>query len=383
MKLAIISSHPIQYYSPIFSYLARSVELKVFYGHRATEADQARAGFKVGFEWDLDLFSGYDHVFLDNVAINPELGRFGGVDTPSIGSSLRHGRYDVVLVLGWHLKCFVQALWAAKQLGLPVMVRGDSQLETPRILLKRLAKKAVYPMFLRQFNAALTVGKRNEAYWRHYRYPETRMFRSPHCVDTKRFAASATPQARQRLRDDLGISVDTPVALFAGKLVAFKRPQDLITAAAATRRNGVNVEVMIAGSGPLEAELRHQATALDVPLHVLGFCNQSAMPAAYAASDVLVLPSTARETWGLVANEAIACGTPILVSNAAGCAPDMAGNGRAGRIYPVGDITACSAELTSILTHPPSASDIRRLSDRFTIEAACRGIVEALQFVMP
>lgn len=381
MRLAIIASHPVQYYAPLFRELSRLVDLTVFYGHRATGTDQAKAGFDVAFEWDVDLFSGYKHVFLENVATDPQLDHFSGVDTPSIRSELRHGRFDSVLVLGWYLKCFLQALWAAKQLGLPVMVRGDSQLETPRSFFKQLAKEVAYPPFLRLFNVALVVGERNKAYWRHYGYPEPRMFVSPHCVDTQRFAAAATPQSRARLRQDLGIDEHTPIALFAGKLVPFKRPHDLIAAAALTRREGTQVEVLLAGSGPLEKDLRQQATDLGVPLHAMGFCNQSEMAAVYAASDVLVLPSTGRETWGLVANEAIACGKPILLSDAAGCAPDMAGNGRAGRLYPLGNVTACSRELSEILTDPPSVEAISGLSDLFTVEAACGGIVAALRSV--
>ena len=82
MRLAVVSSHPIQYYTPIFRKLAKQIELKVFYAHRATQDDQAAAGFGVGFDWDTDLFSGYDHIFLENVAKRPSLDRFGGCDTP-------------------------------------------------------------------------------------------------------------------------------------------------------------------------------------------------------------------------------------------------------------------------------------------------------------
>ena len=96
----------------------------------------------------------------------------------------------------------------------------------------------------------------------------------------------------------------------------------------------------MAGSGELEAHVEAAAAASGVPLHLLGFRNQTEMPAAYAAADCLVLPSDGRETWGLVANEALACGRPIIVSDACGCAPDLGCDGRAGRTFPMGDTEA-------------------------------------------
>lgn len=381
MKLAIVASHPVQYYAPLFRTLAREVELTVFYGHRDTQADQAQAGFGVGFAWDVDLLSGYDHVFLDNVAREPGLGRFAGVDTPSIGRHLRAGRFDAVLLLGWYLKSFLQALLAAKRIGLPVMVRGDSQLGTPRSRAKTLAKSALYPVFLRRFDAALIVGERNRAYWRHYRYPAGRMFDSPHCIDNRWFAERATREARAAVRARFGIADDAAVALFAGKLLPFKRPLDFIAGVAAARRPGIAVEAMIAGAGPLEDEVRKAAASAQVPLHMLGFCNQSEMPGAYAAADALVLPSTGRETWGLVANEALACGRPVLLSDAVGSAPDLAADPRAGRSFPLGDTAALASQLQSLLATEADKSAIASLAERHSLESAAAGIVEALRHV--
>lgn len=378
MKLAVVASHPVQYYAPLFRTLARQIDLTVFYGHRDTSEDQARAGFGVGFAWDVDLLSGYDHVFLENKARNPGLGRFGGVDTPQIGARLRSGGFDGVLLLGWYLKSFIQALVAAKRAGIPVMVRGDSQLGTPRSSIKTLVKSATYPLFLRQFDAALVVGERNRAYWRHYGYPAARMFDSPHCIDTAWFAERATPVARDAVRDRFAIAPDKKIALFAGKLLEFKRPGDFIAGVAAARAHGVAVEAMIAGSGPLDADVRAQALALGVPLHMLGFCNQSEMPGAYAAADVLVLPSTGRETWGLVANEALACGCPVVLSEAVGSAPDLAADARVGQTFPLGDTDACGRRLASMLARSPDRQAIAAMSKRYSLDAAAAGITRAL-----
>ena len=125
-RLAICTSHPIQYYAPLFRELAGRTEIEVFYAHSATPKDQADAGFGRAFEWDVDLLSGYPHRFLTNVAARPGVDHFGGCDTPEIGARLSEGAFDAVLVLGWNLKSSIQAILAAKRLRLPVLIRGDS-----------------------------------------------------------------------------------------------------------------------------------------------------------------------------------------------------------------------------------------------------------------
>ena len=354
--------------------------MTVFYACRVTPEDQANAGFGVAFDWDVDLTSGYEFRFLSNVSRTPGPSHFFGCDTPEIGEELRHGRFDALLVMGWHLKTYWQAIWAAKRAGMPILVRGDSQLGTPRGTAKRVAKKILYPRVLRVFDAALYVGERSRAYWKHYGYPRDRLFFSPHCVDTKWFAARADLDNRPAVRHRLGIAADAKVALFAGKLLAFKRPLDLVAAVASLNTRGYVVSILVAGSGPLEPELATAAAASGVSLQRLGFCNQSEMPAAYAAADVLVLPSSGRETWGLVVNEAQACGVPTIVSDACGCAPDLAEDGAAGCIFPFGDTEALSKALRRMLDDPPPRRSILAKSERYSVATAADGIEEGVAF---
>lgn len=376
MRIAIISSHPIQYYAPLYRELARRMEVHVFYMHQPTTQDQAKAGFGVGFDWDVDLLSGYSSSFLENVARQPSLHHFSGVDVPGISEALKNSHFSAVLVTGWHLKGYVQAIVAAKRLGIPAMVRGDSQLETQRSFLKRAVKTLAYPFLLRTFNAGLYVGKRSKDYWRHYRYPKDRLFFSPHCVDNDWFAVRSTPEAGSALRERLGLATETKLLLFVGKLQPFKRPVDVIDACALLRKNGRDVQVLVAGSGQLEAAIRQRAVAASVPLNMIGFQNQSAMPAVYAAADVLVLPSSS-ETWGLVANEALACGTPVIVSDACGCAPNLGADGMAGTTYPLGDVVGLAERLSKLLDHPPDSAHIAATVSLYSLSAAADGIEAA------
>jgi glycosyltransferase involved in cell wall biosynthesis len=378
VRLAILASHPVQYYGPFYRELAKRLDLHVFFSHKASPRDQALAGFDTAFEWDVDTTGGYAHDFLTNVARRPTVARFSGCDTPEIGGLLEKGGFDALLIMGWHLKSFLQGLFAAKRLRLPVMVRGDSQLATPRSKVKMALKEIAYPGFLRLFDAALYVGQRSRAYYEHYRYPADRLFFSPHCVDSAWFTARSTGNERTRLRSQLGIGPDAKVVLFAGKLVDFKRPLDVIEAAAVCAKMGTDVEVVVAGSGALGQAMTATAKRRGLRLHMLGFCNQSKMPSAYAVCDALVLPSNGAETWGLVANEALACGRPIIISNACGCAADLAADGHVGRAFPMGDVEALARAVTATLQTRPRPDEIAEISGRFSIAAASDGVIAAM-----
>lgn len=382
IRLGVLASHPIQYQAPLFRELAQRLDLEVFFAHRQSASEQAAAGYGVAFDWDLDLLDGYRHAFLVNRARRPGVGRFSGCDTPEIDEHIRGGGFDAFLVTGWHLKCYWQAVAACRRAGVPVMVRGDSQLLTPRSSIKRWLKALVYPWLLRRLDAALYVGQRNRDYLVHYGVPGNRLFFVPHCVDTAFFANAAVPEDRSATRASWGISCAGAAILFAGRLVDFKRPADLLEALAVLRGQGCDVAAVFAGEGEKRTGLETLGQRLGVPAVFLGFQNQTALPAVYAGADALVLPSDGAETWGLVVNEALACGTPCVVSDACGCAPDMIVPGVTGTVYPYGDISALAKAIQSSLCIPRNTPAIRARSDAYSVSAAAAGILDACSWLI-
>lgn len=378
-RLAAIVTHAIQYYSPLFRELSKSVDLEVIYGHSATERDQAEAGFGVTFDWDLDLSAGIKSRTLTNVSKRPGLRHFSGVDAPEVYSVLKTGNFDAVLIFGWYRKYLLQALLSAKRLGLPVIVRGDSQLDTHRSRLKRLCKDLLFPHFLRQFDGAAIVGQKNRDYFNYYSYPSERQFYSPHCIDDQWFADRATDDARTQLRAQIGVRKAEFLVLFAGKLVEFKRPTDLVHAVGRLRNQGENISLLVAGSGELEETLRATSELHGIDTHFLGFCNQTKMPSVYAAADLLVLPSTGRETWGLVVNEALACGTPVVVSDSVGCAPEVEELLGSKAIFPIGNVETLAARIRDSMQHRPNRSALKVAGETFSLAAAAEGIVRAVR----
>lgn len=378
-RLGVLVTHPVQYFAPLFRQLAAEggIELTVYYAHRPTPEEQG-AGFGVAFEWDIDLLGGYQSRFLRNVSANPGAEGFSAYDTPEIADIIERERFDAFLVLGWHAKSYWQAMRAAWRTGTPIMVRGDSQLGEGTPSLRAWARLVTHRRFIPRFAACLAVGTRSEAYFRFY--GARRVVRSPHFVDNDHFARGAASTDVAAIRRGWNVPDGALVAGFVGKLIPKKRPLDVLEAVAAGGQQ--KVHVVFVGDGELREACRARAANLGVGATFAGFQNQRSLPAAYAAIDVLVLPSDARETWGLVVNEAMACGRPALVSTAAGCTPDLVRDGQTGFSFPVGDVRQLAANVETLasdreLTLRLGLGARERIAG-YTVKEAASGVLDAI-----
>jgi glycosyltransferase involved in cell wall biosynthesis len=141
------------------------------------------------------------------------------------------------------------------------------------------------------------------------------------------------------------------VVLLCGKLIPVKDPLLLLRAFAEVRRR-VPCSLLYAGDGPLRAAVESAAARERIPdVRVSGFLNQSELPRAYAAADVVVLCSE-RETWGMAVNEAMNFGLPVIVSDRVGCAADLVVDGENGRVVRAGSVPALAAALLEVLSDP-------------------------------
>jgi glycosyltransferase involved in cell wall biosynthesis len=362
VRLTAVLTHPIQYYAPWFRHIhahAPQLALSVVYAIQPTPAQQG-AGFDVPFEWDVPLTNGYESVIVR--AARPgdriDTGAFSGVDVAEIGAAIAATKPDVVLITGWYSKTLVRALAACRRLGVPVLFRGDSHLQSGPTGWRRPLWVAKTWTLLRMFAGYLSPGTRVDEYLARFGVPDHRVFRVPHGVDNDLFAQSAAacwaPEARAAARLEIGIDPAAFVVLFAGKLVADKRPLDVVRAAA---RTSAPTTVMVAGSGPVESTIRDEAARLGVDVRMLGFVNQTALGRAYAVADCLVLPGA--ETWGLVVNEALAAGLPVVVSDAVGCAPDLVHEWVTGSRYRLGDVAELAEAIDGVRQRLPVTDAVR------------------------
>ena len=384
LRIGVLASHPIQYHAPLHRALSRvpGVQLTVYFAHRPTAVEQG-IGYGVPFAWDEDLTDGYRHVWLRNEADvrrsstgAPFRDRRGDYDTPEIAAIIAQERFDVFLLHGWRTRSDWQAMSGCEAAGVPMLVRGDSQLRDDP-LAKRLIKRLIYPRLLRRFEACLSVGQRSADYFEYY--GARRIVTSPHFVDNALFAArvDAARVRRDAARARWGISRESMAVLFAGKLIARKRPMDIVQAV----RRMVGVHAIIVGDGELRAQCKRVAAKLGVRATFPGFLNQTAIADAYASADVLVLPSGRRETWGLVVNEAMASGLPAVVSDAVGCGPDLIREGVTGYTYPEGDIGELRRRLQHLASDPAARARMGAAAAvhvaAYSADAATAGVLTA------
>jgi glycosyltransferase involved in cell wall biosynthesis len=387
MRLAILSTHPIQYHSAWFRALAAcpELDLRVYYCHQATPLEQARAGFGVEFDWDVPLLDGYPYSFLKNVAHSPGDGRFSGFDTPEIKGIIQRHECDAMLVNGWHYKSAWQAIWACWKSKVKVMVRGDSHLHTPRGIAKRAIKSLTYRRFIPRFDACLAAGKWSREYFLHYGARPERIFFVPHAVDNRRFQieAQCLEPRRSQLRKEKDLHENAIVFMFSGKFILKKRPMDFVCAIERAVRQNPQIQGLMVGDGPLRAQCEQLVQGRRIPIRFTGFLNQSQIIKAYVVSDALVLPSDGGETWGLVVNEAMACARTCIVSDRVGCGPDLVIPQKTGFIFPLGDVVALADSMVRFSVNPEGlismGIDARSRLKNYSVETAVDGVIQSLE----
>jgi len=352
-KLAIVTTHPIQYNAPLFKKLASSssITIKVFYTwSQAQEAPQYDPGFRRKVSWDIPLLEGYDYTFVENTSTDPGSHHLNGIITPHLIPAIEEYNPDAVLVFGWafraHLKCL--RYFHRK---VPVFFRGDSTLMDEKGTYKGLIRKLFLTWVYRYVDFALYVGKRNREYFKGMGLSDAKLIFAPHAIDNQRFQLINDVQSAmlQRLKENLGFLKEHIVFGFTGKLEEKKDPMLLLQAFLKIADD--NARLLFIGNGHMEKQLKNIAKQ-DRRIHFMDFQNQSVMPVIYRLINVLVLPSKGPgETWGLAVNEAMACGRPAIVSNKCGCAADVI-NIHTGKVFTSGSEAELCACINFFLKQP-------------------------------
>jgi glycosyltransferase involved in cell wall biosynthesis len=386
-RLAVITTHPIQYYAPWFRHLARraGLDLRVFYLWDFGVSEQRDPGFEQIVKWDVPLLDGYEWEMVPNRSRHPGTHHFRGIDNPELETRLKAWNPHASLCMGYNFKSFCRLLLARSERRGVLLLRGDSHRLTPRVGATAWLKQRAIRWIFRRFSGFLYVGSANREYFRLHGAKEDQLFFSPHAVDNDRFRSAkaiATMDAAAWKRE-LGIAPNRLVVLFVGKLEETKRPHDLLAAFVAA--DLPNAALLFVGAGPLEQSLRQ--SALGHPnVFFAGFQNQTLMPRTYAAANVLVLPS-AGETWGLCVNEAMCLGLPTIVSSHVGCGPDLVLPGKTGWVFEAGRVDALSALLQRIGANPLVMEEAGRTASAhiqsYSFTQATAGVEEALDSLCP
>ena len=331
-KLAIISTHPIQYNAPIFKLLSKRnyIHVKVFYTWENSKDGVFDKKFKQKITWDIPLLEGYEYQFVKNTSADQGTHHRKGIVNPTLIKEIEKWNANAILVFGWNFHSHFKAMRYFKG-KVPVLFRGDSTLlnEKPgfKTILRRLSLKFVYKFV----DYALDVGINNKNYYLKHGLTEKQLIFAPHAIDNERFSleTNSVIEEVKKWKQELNLAADEIVFLYAGKFEKVKNLGLLIEASQKVKDSGC--KFIFAGDGELKKELIEQATGAE-NIVFLPFQNQSKMPYLYRLADVFVLPSKS-ETWGLAVNEAMACGKAVLVSDKVGCAVDLVEKGKNGYTF--------------------------------------------------
>ena len=331
-KLAIITTHPIQYNAPLYQLLAqrKNIQVKVFYtwGEKAID-EKFDSGFGKTIKWDIPLLEGYDYEFLENTSKNPGSHSFNGIINPRIIEKIEAFKSDAILVYGWSFKSHLKVLRFFKGKK-KIFFRGDSTLldEPQKITFKKLLRRIFLTWIYSYIDTALYVGENNKNYFLKHKVKSNSLVYAPHCIDNDRFNEGVDENFAAELRKELNIKADDFVFLYVGKFESKKNPMLLLKAFCSLRIN--NAHLIFVGNGKLENDLKESAEK-EKNIHFLPFQNQTKIPSVYHLANFIVLPSRGPgETWGLVINEAMACGRPTIASNKVGCTIDLIEDGITG-----------------------------------------------------
>jgi glycosyltransferase involved in cell wall biosynthesis len=458
--LVVLTSHPIQYQAPLWRALAEELGKGQEARGKGQEVDEEGGGvpfevwfltdqgvrrtedrdFGKAFAWDVDLLSGYPHRFL-GLKGQWDMRKFNGIPLARpIGESLREAGATALWVEGWRFKPFWDAVSAAKKIGIPVFLRGET---SDKIAEKGgifgLVRNFVLHRLFAKVDYFLAIGQASRRFYLKHGVPERKLVEAPYGVDNEFFRSESgkirglrdqgfkgpkdrgeqgahferehfdilTDQQRA-IREEWKILLEAKVVMFCGKFVGKKRPLDAVLAARA-HFDGGNFEnlkdnkpssapwhLLFVGSGELGEELR---AACDVrfdadfqnvkmsksqnagapPASFAGFLNQSQIAKAYAVADVVVLPSEAWETWGLVVNEATAGGVPTVVSDRCGCSEDFAAKNPYTRVFPMGDAASMARAIEEVLALEAKPEEVTKFAEAFSPRITARALAARLR----
>jgi len=388
-RLGYLVSHPIQYQAPMLRHIAQDpdIDLTVFYMSDMSVEGFYDHQFKIQVKWDVPLLGGYRHTFL---------GRLGRAEvTPllrplvvGLRKTLKQARLDALWLHGYKHQVQLRAICAARRLGIPILVRGDSNV--PEASLKSEISARVVRRLFRKIDAFLHIGKQNRQFYAERGVDDARLFPVPYAVDNMRFqqAVQDACSSRGELLASLSMIAGAPVILYSGKLTSGKGPLDLLAAYQHVVKRfsaGSEPYLVYVGDGEERGRLERRIDELKLNrVRLTGFVNQRELPRYYDLCDVFVLPSQ-HDRWGLAVNEAMNAGKAIIVTDKVGCAPDLVHDWENGFVVPARDVVSLASRLLCVLqdrdlrTRMGAAS--RRLVAAFSFEQDLQGLKKALHAV--
>jgi glycosyltransferase involved in cell wall biosynthesis len=374
LRLALITEIISPYRIPLFNALAKQgdVDLHVIF---LAETDP-----------DLRQWKVYKDEIKFSYQVLPSwrkrVGRYNWLLNRGLGSALSAFAPDVVLCGGYNYVASWQALLWSRMKQVPFLLWSESNVQDIRRAheIVEFAKSE----FLSRCSGFVVPGRSAGDYLRAHKVREESIFAAPNAVDNELFATAALEARRNAGMRRTELSLPKRYCLFVGRLIREKGVFELLSAyAKLDKAIREQVGLVLVGDGAERNHLEAFASTIS-PGSVIfpGFAQRELLSCYYALAEVLILP-TYSDPWGLVVNEAMACGLPVIVSKVAGCAADLVKENWNGLLTLPRDESSLLTAITKIASQPELRNIMSTNSSRhiahYSPEAWSRGIMQALK----
>jgi glycosyltransferase involved in cell wall biosynthesis len=359
------------YRVPVFNCLAgvRGIHLNVVF---LAETEDRRAWHvpKEAIRFDYTILSGF--VVGRSIQDSPLF------LNPGIIPHLQRAKYDVIVCGGYQHPSYWLALLYAKIARKRILLWSESTRQDARS--ENAVKASLKRFLIGRYDGYIVPGTPQKNYLSDFNVPCDNIWNAPNAVDIVYFSETSVPYRKNKeaLKREMGVR--GAIVLYVGRLLDAKGVRDLLTACEKVRKD-LELTLIVVGSGPDQIRYEAEAAASGSAVQFAGFQQQAVLPKFYGMADVFVLP-THSDTWGLVINEAMASGLPVISSTAAGAAMDLVQHGRNGYLFEPGNVDALATHIRTVLNAPDKAEDMGRASleivQGYSPERCAEGFVKAI-----
>lgn len=371
-KVALIHNIIAPYRIPIFEDLANHpiIDLKVFYCAK-THSNR---------NWEIDTRETYDYKVLAGICIH-----IGGINyhvNPSIVLELLRSKFDVVILAGCTDFTTQIGFIFSKLFKKPVIIWSEGILSA-----RSKIGKLISPLtncMISNADAIIVPGKLSRQYHISCGASPERVFIGPSIVDNDYYIdqCSSIKQKKESIKKELGIG-NNKIIVFVGRLVVKKGVQILLEAFQLLRSSRDDISLLIVGDGPERDQFETWVSDHNIQGVIFtGWTDGDEKVKYYAIADVFVLP-TMEDVWGLVVNEAMCCGLPIITSSSAGCSIDLVENDQNGYIVNPNNVDDIYQALLGVFEDPTKAElmgrrSLEKIQKDFSVEKTVDGFLSAI-----
>ena len=377
-KVAIITNIPAPYRIPLFEKIAEhpSVDLHVYF----TAVSEGNR------EWSVELSDRFNYKILPGFTLKyPGKELFSYHFNISIIQELIRNDYDVIIAGGYASFATQISFFLCKMRKVPFILWSGGTINEPSLLRKISLPLAKF--IVRNSDACIAYGTRAKEYLVSLGASPEKVFIAYNTVDTDFFRQQNFKFKAQKddLNDKMGIK-NKKIALYIGQLIERKNVKLLIKAYSKLK-DELDIALLIVGNGMQKNELKNLCIKNNInDVFFVGFKQKEELPWYYAMSDLFVLPS-AQEVWGLVLNEAMACGLPVIATDKVGASVDLIKNQENGYVVESRNIEQLYEAMKKILANPKIEESMSKRSqemieESFTIEHAAKGFVSAIEYTV-